>query len=427
MVSIGGSVANIQSFAGLCCGAIGSGNAKTKFCIKSNKHCTVQKHKKHKVDTIKPGYYILDSNVVDVCYTEPHLGLEKASDAIRYDLMHTVRTKEQLVQEFTLLGSQDHIYDVEDKEAVKKEILKAKAYKTPRKGGIPAPTITDRLDMRELLIKFGLGKLEMNEPPVDAKSYSLKTLTEAVNNAWVEIKRVDEFLAELGLRMEIFGDDVEEKYDIIIGAIQQIRQLQGEMGQARDEELESTIWASLSTLKAKGESANLKSSEAVKEARSASKTAKNLSDAIGSVLTSYKERIEMLQTQVESLERSQVKKPAESQSKTFQETYALGSYRYYDQDDSDEIMDGTDDGVVGRLGETVESILTALESAKARIVDLEAYNSNREEQGLSEFIRLLGNTFGDPDYVEIWYTSNGGREDQVPPFGLFVDQLLLLH
>ena len=281
--------------------------------------------------------------------------------------------------------------------------------------------------MRELLIKFGLGKLGMNEPPGDAKSYSLETLAEAVNNAWAEIKRVDEFSAELGLRMEIFGDDVEEKYDIINGAIQQIRQLQGEMGQARDEELEPAIWASLSTLKAKGESANLKSSEAVKEARSASKTAKNLSDAIGSVLTSYKERIEMLQTQVESLERSQVKKPTESQSKTFQETYALGSYRYHDQDDSDEIMGGTDDGVVGRLGETVESILTALESAKERIVNLEAYNSNREEQGLSGSIRLLGNTFGDPDDVEIWYTSNGGREDQVPPFGLFVDQLLLLH
>ena len=58
---------------------------------------------------------------------------------------------------------------------------------------------------------------------------------------------------------------------------------------------------------------------------------------------------------------------------------------------------------------------------------MEEFNRLRDEQGLQESVCFLGHTFVDQGDVESWFITNGLAMDAIPPFGLFVDPILLYY
>jgi hypothetical protein len=395
---IGLSVAQVIEPEKLCCGLIG--NSGTKFCIKGNDYTTsthVIPMRKH---ITSPGLYILDKRSGG-CLISPVLDLSTIDEEVVNHLLTTDSEPESLLNEFTLISSQDGSKDSEIDAFAQKNLLKMVAFKTPSKSKVQ-DTLFDPSSLVDIVSNFSetsdMGKLEST-----LKFESNEELNQAVSELVNYYEGLRQILPSIAGTVDSLEQKISEKTDLIYGGIQQVRQLETTIGKQlqvlKDQNTARKIWGSISEIfssQKKGEADSETKIELIKglvaqwETRLQNVALKPDTDQVKSdifeLLKGWKVIIKSITTQVLMLETT-----AKSNSSVNQATSSafstLGISNMNPQVSNTQSTLATN-GITSEVSDLF-NVLTS------RLGKLEKQHSEKGKEGLNGAVQFSGITFMD--------------------------------
>ena len=415
-VTYGPSIAAIRQVSKICCGSIGQGPVFTKFCALSKDECTIAKHERLKV-SIMDGFYILDPSNKGkrICFTEPVLSLDVVNPAIEAELLQNSYETDQAIKQFIQIESVNAKQQEETKLLPKEDKKQVITHKTPKKSNTSEPLIT--ANSNKALVDYFNRLTDFDDDELQALRKGLPKLSlehlvaVLVDNAL----ELPELLRDITSAADMLESKVQEKDSVIDDIVLKLRQLEATLGDSTEcvkRGLNPTIWQALTGV--------LDQIASVKSIADNATTAGNqqrhahvrLSSDLNTVLSSFRTRIVKLSDRVIALENAGNVPP----SGTGLTALHLAS---------SPVAANTAVGMP--TSTTLDDMNAVLDAMKLKIEALEEHNRVRDEQGVVESVRFLGHTFVDQNDVELWCTKNGIAPDCIPPFGLFVDPILLYY
>ena len=416
-VVYGPSIVSIRDVSQVCCGVVGLNTTSSKFCALTPADCNVHKHKSTKA-TIQPGLFILDptNRPKKVCFEAPFIPAALVHDELSAEFLAKDCSPKECRDEFALILSQDEgNLSLAGKLAIKSEVGVAASYKTPRKSNLKTNDLSN-LDFINQVADFltKLASISDKEISHVRQNYADDDLASIVATLAANSQELPPYLIDLGNMLHALAGEVEGKRTLIDGIIHQLRSLQSVIGdstKAQELGIAPTVWGAISSLL--GRVMNNESSITAVQTSSSQvqNSVTTLSSDVTNVLTSFRTRLLDLGAKLANLES------------TGPGGGGLQHLNLASTKPSTTIGVAGNEAVLDKMKD-VEKVLDTLTK---RVDALEEFNRLRDEQGLQESVRFLGHTFVDQNDVETWFIENGMPVDEIPPFGLFLDPILLYY
>ena len=438
----GSDVVRIIKPEEVCCGLIG--NTGTKFCVQLASDCTKATHtlpvNKFPAES---GLYVSDKR--SGCFMDPFLDISHLDSEVVERILGLTGDFELLRKEFVLLNSQDGSQDSDIDLYARSNLKKANNFKTPAKelgraGGFNPSRLTEAVDS---LVALGTIQEARNPVKFEGESDLIATVSKLVN----EVENVGKIIPTIAGVVDTIEESLNDKTVLIYGGLQQIKQLEGTIGNQSDvlknAGMEPTLWGAVSNVvlavkdlseKSQAEELRLKEDLQSLEARASNlveaQTVTELKLELVNILQTWKTTIQNLQQEVVDLNikltSSSRPTPLPSATMGMLSTLGISMPTAPSLPTTSPSPPSTTIVTTPGVG-SHHSITTELEVINDRIKQMEKQHREHGKEGLNGAVRFSGVTLSGKDDLGAWLDKNTVNVGGIPPYGLFADPQLLLH
>ena len=305
----------------------------------------------------------------------------------------------------------------EASEGKDKDVKKLTAFKTP----VKANTLSqqDALDFSNLTSGYLSRNLSFDQNTILGLKKGLDTaaLSDIVNILVQNSMELPQFLIDFTNTADTLSTVVQHKISDMKGLVTMLNNVKQEIGYlsaSKPAEMPGSVWEAIKWLSELITVCSSKISQLETQGVTRDKDSQTLTKDLKSVLSSFQTRLVKLTDKVKALESTTSLVPQAQGS-------GLGNLQLASSPTN------VSHQVKGINATNLSGFNKTLDGINDRIDTLEEHNCLRDEQGLLESVRFLGHTFVDQNDMELWLSQNGLPQDIIPPFGLFVDPILLYY